>query len=312
MSDQMDRFRQLAKELGLKEPRVASEHTSKSISLPVPEFVIPCGVVYVRDNFHDIKMTVVADIDIELEYDDIYTPYSKEQYEKDKKSSLWFGARDNAKEAHKKYKENKADYDSDDWYHKHWSSSPLVREGDKIWRVGGIARVYCEGIDKLLLPDEAFLPYKKLYNSRTFTLETYNYDGLKERLARIIQSAARNTDPDGIMRKSSEAIADLSAKKKIIAECYKQLENIWEDPGPDQSREILQTRVEGIVAMYRLGRYNKVDSQEAMDLVLDRKDYYGKEAVYKADTPLYRQDLPFDRFVNELRRFSHIAWREVI
>ncbi len=306
MNNQVDRFLQLAEELGLKEPTVPSTHISKSVELPVPRFEIPNGVIFVRDNFYDIKMTVVSGTEIELDYDDIYCPYSKEKYEKDKKSSL--NGRPN------KYKENKADYDGDDWYHKHWSSGPLVREGDKTWTVGRIHEVYCEGISCIGLPSSAFEPYKKIGKSNMiFTLETYDYAGLKELMARVIRSAANRcrSEADSIIKHCTTIIADLAAKDKVVTECCKQLKEIWEAPEKiSTDREVLQTKVEMIIAIYRLKRFNKTDSQAAMNILTEvSPDYI---PTYKPDIPLHRQDFTFKDFISELRRFQHIAWREVI
>lgn len=56
--DQLDWFKKLAELTGCTDTRVISYHTSKSIKLPVVEISRPGLSMIMRDNFHDIKVSV--------------------------------------------------------------------------------------------------------------------------------------------------------------------------------------------------------------------------------------------------------------
>lgn len=80
---QIQRFEDLARALGT-EMHVVGEHRSKSIRLPVVHFAIDGCLFYLRDNFHDVNLCVLAsgpiDVPLAQMFEGVYAPRSWDWY----------------------------------------------------------------------------------------------------------------------------------------------------------------------------------------------------------------------------------------
>lgn len=161
------------------EPKIVGQHKSKSIPLPV--FCLKYGIlssknerenpndtdiefyVFVRDNFYDVKLVVVSDCEMDLPYDLIHSHLTEKEYEEEKQSAI--GRKDENNEMVKMIRAN-----DDNWI-KRWSgrSASILRKDGQIYKTSGyIAKVYCEGIENLNLPDHVFEPYQN--GKKQFTI----------------------------------------------------------------------------------------------------------------------------------------------
>ena len=154
---------------------VVGQHSSKSVPLPVACIKFhPYNQVntycFIRDNFYNIKLCVVSDGPVKIPFHLIYTEWSEDKLEEQRQRYIGYGS-----EEEKEERKRKA-YVNDDWHHTDWSGSKIVRKDGRIY-VGSIPRaVYCEGIDDLGLPQEAFELYDT--DKSTFGVELYSYGQL--------------------------------------------------------------------------------------------------------------------------------------
>lgn len=139
----------------MPEPKVAETHTSKSVGLPVQCFKVHHytnggAYVFVRDNFHDIKVSVVSKYPIILNYDVVHRFMTQEEYDAEKLRFLnYSGSRMSEEEKQ-----------GDNWI-KNWSHNTILRKDDKIWKAYCVYDVYCEGINRIGLPNEVFTVYEE-------------------------------------------------------------------------------------------------------------------------------------------------------
>lgn len=147
-------------------PKVVGAHLSKSVGLPVACFKFaPYGqvsaYVFVRDNFHDLKVVVVSDSPIFIPYHVMYREWSQEKYDAEVERYVNYKGDERPPEG------------SDDWYSANWSSGTILRKDGRIYRAGSHQEVYCEGINKLGLPAETFKPYED--GMQSFVCEVGSY-----------------------------------------------------------------------------------------------------------------------------------------
>lgn len=154
----------------LPEPRVASYHTSKSVKLPVLAFKIwhyenGGAFCFIRDNFHDVKLSVVSEFPINMHYSYMHHEMTQEEYDAEKKRCIDYNSRPPITIS----EEEKID---DNWMLK-WSHNKIIRKDNKIWKAYGVQEVYCEGINKLKLPREVFRPYETGYTMFTICAASF-------------------------------------------------------------------------------------------------------------------------------------------
>ncbi len=154
----------------MPEPKVARKHSSKSVGLPVQMFKIfhynnGGAFVFVRDNFHDIKMCVVSEFPINLDYNLVHTAWTQEEYDAEKKRCIDYDDRGTPRM-------NKEERKGDFWI-KGWNRGTILRKDNRIWKAGCVSSCYCEGINRLNLPSDVFEIYED--NKTMFTLEVYTW-----------------------------------------------------------------------------------------------------------------------------------------
>ncbi len=151
----------------MPESKVASTHSSKSVGLPVQMFKIfhyenGGAFVFVRDNFYDIKMSVVSEFPISLDYNFVHRLMSQEEYDIEKNKCIGYSG-DRMTEAEK----------LDDNWIKGWSGCSILRKDNKIWKAQSVSSCYCEGIEKLDLPLEVFKAYEDGKTMFTLSIGTW-------------------------------------------------------------------------------------------------------------------------------------------
>ena len=138
--------------------RVVEMHRSKSVPLPV--FCIKIHAhnadvyCFVRDNFYDIKLCVIADGPVDLPETIIFTELSEDEFVDEQMRYITYGP-----------KEERASREAavalnDDWHHANWSNSRIIRKDNRIYRAELPLSCYCEGINKLDLPEKVFEVYQ--------------------------------------------------------------------------------------------------------------------------------------------------------
>lgn len=143
----------------LPEPRVASFHISKSCKLPVLVFKVwhynnGGAFCFVRDNFHDIKLSVVSEFPINIHYSYMHHEMSKEEYDVERQRCIdYYNKGSNPRLT--------VEETSTDLWMKGWSGNRIIRKDNKIWKAYSVSSVYCEGINKLRLPEDVFEPYEE-------------------------------------------------------------------------------------------------------------------------------------------------------
>jgi hypothetical protein len=145
--------------------KVVGQHTSKSVSLPVSCIKFqPYDQVYtycfIRDNFYDIKLCVVSDGPVKIPFNLIYGEWSEEKLEEERQRYIAYRGHEDESEI--KFKA----YVNDNWYHEDWSGGKIIRKDGRIYVGSKSLACYCEGINRLGLPDEAFEMYdtdKKIF-----------------------------------------------------------------------------------------------------------------------------------------------------
>ncbi len=195
------KFWNLGKAFGV-EPTVVGTHMSKSINLPVVRLDFPQGYCLLRDNFHDLTLTVVWKHPLVLEYTDIYEP--QETYDTKHRGWNWYLDQVKRNELYSwngwtqedirdpsvlgppeptRASSHTSDekvrwanrFVSPDWYHKDWSGSTLLWDGDfgpEIKEIYAAYRCGFEGFSDLVLPSQAFRFYVKGENTQCFSIST--------------------------------------------------------------------------------------------------------------------------------------------
>ena len=164
-------------------PKICSSHTSKSVKLPVACFNLNYyrltkAVIFIRDNFHDIKLSVIANCDIKLPYNEVHNEITSEEYEKTKQKSREYRGCSYSEE----------EYANDSWYKK-YSGNTILRKDNKRYIAYTVSKVYCEGINKLNLPNKVFRPY--ITDSCMFSICLASYAKLAYILEIISHSLSR-------------------------------------------------------------------------------------------------------------------------
>jgi len=134
--------------------RVVGSHKSKSVTLPVGQFLLPGGehtaIVHVRNNFYDWKAVVDSTAPISIPYELCgYRLVTEEQLAKMKTTAL--------------RGEENGEVEESVWFAK-YTGGKLLREDGNIWRIPGLAchDVYYEGINRVPgIPEQCFTPYTK-------------------------------------------------------------------------------------------------------------------------------------------------------
>lgn len=153
-------------------PRIVGNHFSKSVTLPVSCFefkgVSQATHVFIRDNYYNIKCCVSSDVFI-----DIPMEFAHEEVDE-----VWL---QNEIKRYINYT-GKPTPIGDEWY-RDWSSDELIREDGRIFRAGSVDSVYCEGIDRLGLPDEVFRLYRPGF--LMFSISLVEYDQVRHLFGRV-------------------------------------------------------------------------------------------------------------------------------
>lgn len=137
--------------------RIVGKHRSKSVELPVTMFQAHAcmeEIVYffVRNNFHDIKLSVISSCPIHLDYARIHEHVTREQYFEERAKSF------NYCKSHKGF--DPKTYDGHDWV-EDWSRwSILVDEQNEYYRCSTASACYYEGMADAGVPPEAFHRYE--------------------------------------------------------------------------------------------------------------------------------------------------------
>lgn len=152
------------------EARVVGSHTSKSVKLPVTCFKLNyfnqvIAYVFLRDNFHDIKVSVISDSPMTIPYELAHYEYSEERFQKEKERYLSYHPTETGIKLMAE--------GSDDWFNESWSSDTILRKNGRIYRAGTVASCYCEGIERLGLPPEVFQVYQD--DMKMFTCSVSSY-----------------------------------------------------------------------------------------------------------------------------------------
>lgn len=161
---QLNRFKAISELFPAKHTsfHLVETHNSSGHKLPVVQITFhPYNQVYthcfIRDNFYDIKLSVVSDGPVKIPYNVVFTKWSDTQYKETKEKAMNYVGKNNP------------DYcwENDDWYEK-YAGKKILRHFDEIWVGTKPNKCYCEGINKLDLPEETFQIYKK--DKKVFTL----------------------------------------------------------------------------------------------------------------------------------------------
>lgn len=158
---------------GFGPPKIVSSHSSKSVGLPVSCFKFSpydqvAAYAFIRDNFHDIKVVVVSDSPIYIPYHILYPEWSQEKYNDEKERYRGYPEDEIILEVEGPIRGQKRinrrqellASGTDEWYSEDWSHGSILRKNDRIYRAEGVHEVYCEGIDDLSLPRNAFRIYE--------------------------------------------------------------------------------------------------------------------------------------------------------
>jgi hypothetical protein len=170
----------------LDEPKIVAKHSSKSVELPVPAYSMDYfshakAIVFMRDNFHDIKMSVVSNCNISLPYEEVHSEVSPEQWaEKLARAKNYCGDQ---------YTEEQ--YASGEWY-KTWCHNTILLRDGVMFKAYGVQKVYCEGINRIgILPNEVFHVYET--NKNMFSVSVGSYAKAALILEHISNSLGRTT-----------------------------------------------------------------------------------------------------------------------
>jgi len=160
-------------------PKVVGSHISKSVKLPVSCFRFTpsdqrSSLVFIRDNFHDIKVVVCGDSPIQIPYHLIYPEWSSSRYLDEVERYIGYT------------KSARPPEGSDEWYQMNWSNGCILRKDGRIYRAGMTNEVYCEGIRDLGLPREVFKPYQD--GMKAFCIEAGSYATVAQILEHVASS----------------------------------------------------------------------------------------------------------------------------
>ena len=150
-------------------PRIAQYHTSKSNRLPVAAFKVHHydnggAYVFVRDNYHDIKLSVLSEFPIHLDYDFVHQKMTQEEYDAEKLRCINYSG-DRMSEEEKQ---------GDNWI-KGWSGNTILRKDNKIWKAYTVNSCYCEGINGIEeLPNNIFSVYQDGMQNFTIALGSWS------------------------------------------------------------------------------------------------------------------------------------------
>ncbi len=168
------------------EPRVAETHSSKSVGLPVQMFKLfhynnGGAFVFIRDNFYNIKMSIVSEFPITLDYDLVHRSMTQEQYDAEKKRCIDYDNRGTPELTEE-------DKQGDNWVYG-WNRNTILRKDNRIWMAECVNSCYCEGINKLKLPNNVFSIYEG--GKTEFTLEVYSWSKVAYMLDCMYNSVER-------------------------------------------------------------------------------------------------------------------------
>lgn len=144
---QINKFKAVNTLLFDNEITVPSSHISKSCELPVVLFPLGLRKIYVfaRDNFYDIKVTIIGNTPIELDYDLILNKFSIAEYMRKFERDSCGG-----------------NGSFDEWFEGYTGAPIISKNGNVLYCANYVKKVYCEGINKIeILSSEAFEPYSK-------------------------------------------------------------------------------------------------------------------------------------------------------
>lgn len=204
---QIEQFRLFAEELGFPWAAVG-HHTSKSIPLPVIRILCGDITVYLRDNFHDLNICVVATKPINLPlsvlFDGVLEPLSWDWYLEEVRKAREYSWRgwtneqmdapgllalsDTAPTYMVKTLKEKARWvkrlTDPEWYSSDWSSGTITWEGEfgpgtTMWV---LRHPYMEGIGRLV-PQSAAKPYAP--GCKGFALALYDLGHVANLIQRL-------------------------------------------------------------------------------------------------------------------------------
>jgi len=169
--------------------KIVGQHYSKSVPLPVSCIKFhPYDQVYtycfIRDNFYDIKLCVVSDGPVKIPFNLIYGEWSEERLEKERQRYIKYRSHDED-ESELRLRA----YANDNWYHEDWSSSKIIRKDGRIYVGSKPLACYCEGINRLGLPEEAFEMYDT--DKSVFGVSLHSYGQLAHVLDYVDRSLER-------------------------------------------------------------------------------------------------------------------------
>lgn len=156
-------------------PTVVGDHCSKSVSLPVSCFSIETSKgnvkLFIRDNFYDIKCSIISEFKIKnFSLAFFYPEISQNELEKEiERYCEYYG------------KEKPID---DSWY-EDWSSSSILREKNRIFIAKSVNSCYCEGINNLGFSKNVFTHYKE--GTTEFTVSFLSYSSIEHLIEALIQ-----------------------------------------------------------------------------------------------------------------------------
>lgn len=171
--------------------KVVGSHRSKSVALPVGLFLADIWTeeqvfFFTRDNFHDLKVVVVATCPIEdAPYDVMHQHWTRERYDDEKRRSFEYCRPKPEKNLPASHNFEESDYETDAWYQK-WSGGTLLRHDGETYRAGSVSSCYYEGIDDLL-PAGVFVRYE--HGLQAFAVEV---QGAVLRQMSVMQAIVRS------------------------------------------------------------------------------------------------------------------------
>lgn len=196
----------------------AGSHTSKSVALPVGLFRANIWgdeevFFFTRDNFHDLKLVVVASCPIHhLPYEEAHVLWSSERYEEEKKRSYEYQRPKPEKNLSGSHNFDEAHYETDAWYSK-WSSGSILRDEGEIYRAGSTASCYYEGIERIL-PAEVFVRYERGLQSFAVEVPGSTVPRLMSIMQSVVQSAQKYVMDE---RRRKEELEELQRYRRRIA-----------------------------------------------------------------------------------------------
>lgn len=203
--------------------RVVGSHTSKSVGLPVGMFRADIWAeerVYflTRNNFHDLKLVVIASCPINIDYGIVHMHMTQEQYAEEKRRCYEYRGPKPERDlpAHQGFKEE--DYETDAWYDD-WTSATLLRTEGEIYRCGTTSSVYYEGIGRII-PAETFQRYE--HGRSEFAIEV---SGREIEMMQIMRATVRSAEK--FVQARREVERDIEDYKTYSAKDPSELTDYW-------------------------------------------------------------------------------------